>query len=153
MTTEPNIPSITKTADGVLSILDKIATLRISLLLFSLALAAEITLLQNGLGGFLHFQWDLIKDSLSMGPVILFLIGYALFMSIGVSIIKHIAEAIFSTPAYKLAHSGRADGNAWFENPAPSFKVSSTALRAYALREKDAVAMKVYNDSVLERNE
>ncbi|WP_157661628.1 hypothetical protein [Burkholderia ubonensis] len=131
---------------GALGALERATEFQTFLLLSSFSLSLNIALTWSHQINLVGFSWQYVKSSISIGQALIFLCGYALFMSYIVEVLRYFADQLVSGPAIWAAvrlQSGEAgSGGRW----RPNNRVRPSELLDAAKNEGDDSYVDLYRD-------
>ena len=132
---------------GALGTLERATEFQTFLLLASMALALNISLSLVHHTSLTGASWEFAKTSVPVGQVLVFLTGFALFMSCIVGVLKYIAEQIVFHPVVWVAVLLRVHGSSdSYRYRRPAHHVRPYELLREASKDGGNEFLELYND-------
>lgn len=94
---------------GALGTLERATEFQTFLLLSSLAISLNISLTLTHQTNLVGFSWQYVRDYLPIGQALIFLTGFALYMSCIVGVLRYIVDELVRWPVESLASFIRTD--------------------------------------------
>lgn len=94
---------------GALGTLERATEFQTFLLLSSLAISLNISLTLTHQTNLVGFSWQYVRDHLPIGQALIFLTGFALYMSCIVGVLRYIVDELVRWPVVSLASFIRTD--------------------------------------------
>lgn len=138
---------------GALGTLDRATEFQTFLLLASFAIALNITLTLTHQTNLAGISWQYAKSNLPIGQVLIFLTGFALFMSCLVGILRYVVDQVVLYPVITITSFLRMHSTDRYRRERPKNWVRPHELLNAARTDEDDAYLEQYNSHMNKKRE